>query len=78
MVRAARDVGMQVIWDSPHFGWPDDLNVFSPDFIWRSERLGARVRLTRYRKLRTRRCTASTWRSRSIVTTTWIRWLLRH
>lgn len=39
MVRAARDVGMQVIWDLCHFGWPDDLDVFSPDFIWRFERL---------------------------------------
>jgi hypothetical protein len=34
-VRAARDLGVQVIWDLCHFGWPDDLDVFSPAFVRR-------------------------------------------
>ncbi|HEX8143840.1 MAG TPA: hypothetical protein VF553_14675 [Pyrinomonadaceae bacterium] len=39
MVRAARDAKMQVIWDVCHYGWPDDLDVFSPAFIKRYSRL---------------------------------------
>jgi hypothetical protein len=39
MVRAARDAGVQVIWDICHYGWPDDLNVFSPAFIKRYAQL---------------------------------------
>lgn len=35
MIRAARDTGTQVIWDLCHYGWPDDLDVFSPAFITR-------------------------------------------
>ncbi len=33
IVRAARATGTQVIWDLCHFGWPDHLDVFSPEFI---------------------------------------------
>jgi hypothetical protein len=33
IVRAARETGTQVIWDLCHFGWPDHLDVFSPDFV---------------------------------------------
>jgi hypothetical protein len=33
IVRAARATGTQVIWDLCHFGWPDHLDVFAPDFI---------------------------------------------
>ncbi len=33
IVRAARATGTQVIWDLCHFGWPDHLDIFSPDFI---------------------------------------------
>lgn len=33
MVRAARDTNTQVIWDLCHYGWPDDLDVFSPQFL---------------------------------------------
>jgi hypothetical protein len=33
MVRAARDAGVQVIWDLCHYGWPDDLDVFRPEFV---------------------------------------------
>jgi hypothetical protein len=32
---AARDQGIQVIWDLCHWGWPDDLDIWSPDFIRR-------------------------------------------
>jgi beta-glucosidase/6-phospho-beta-glucosidase/beta-galactosidase len=35
MVRAAHDAGVQVIWDLCHYGWPDDLDVFSPKFVRR-------------------------------------------
>ena len=33
IVRAARATGTQVIWDLCHFGWPDHLDIFKPDFI---------------------------------------------
>ena len=33
MLRAARDTGMQVIWDLWHYGWPDDLDIWSPEFV---------------------------------------------
>ena len=33
MFRAARDSGMQVIWDLWHYGWPDHLDIFSTNFI---------------------------------------------
>jgi beta-glucosidase/6-phospho-beta-glucosidase/beta-galactosidase len=35
MLRAARDTGMEVIWDLWHYGWPDGLDVFSSAFITR-------------------------------------------
>ena len=35
MLRAARDTGMQVIWDLWHYGWPDDIDIFSAAFITR-------------------------------------------
>lgn len=33
MVRAAREAGVQVIWDLCHYGVPDDLDVFRPEFV---------------------------------------------
>ncbi|HEX4265825.1 MAG TPA: beta-glucosidase [Verrucomicrobiae bacterium] len=33
IVRAARATGTQVIWDLCHFGWPDHLDIFTPDFV---------------------------------------------
>jgi beta-glucosidase/6-phospho-beta-glucosidase/beta-galactosidase len=33
MFRAAKDTGMQVIWDLWHYGWPDDLDIFSSAFV---------------------------------------------
>lgn len=35
MLRAANDTGTQVIWDLLHYGWPDDVDIWSPDFITR-------------------------------------------
>lgn len=39
MVRTANEMGMQVIWDLFHYGWPDDIDIFSPEFIRRFEKL---------------------------------------
>lgn len=33
MVRAARDTGIQVIWDLCHYGLPPDLDIWSPAFV---------------------------------------------
>lgn len=33
MVRAAEDNRMQIIWDLLHYGWPDGLDVFHPEFV---------------------------------------------
>ncbi len=38
MLQAARDTGTQVIWDMMHYGWPDDLDVWSPAFVDRFAR----------------------------------------
>ncbi len=38
MLRAARETGMQVIWDLWHYGWPDDLDIFSAAFVDRFAR----------------------------------------
>ena len=38
MVRAAREQGIQVIWDVCHYGWPDDLDILAPAFIDRFAR----------------------------------------
>lgn len=35
MLHAARESGIQVIWDLCHYGWPDDLDIFSPEFVRR-------------------------------------------
>lgn len=37
MVRASLEAGVQVIWDLLHFGWPDHVDVFAPDFPARLE-----------------------------------------
>ena len=39
LVRAAREAGVQVIWDLCHYGWPDDLDIFAPEFVDRFARL---------------------------------------
>jgi hypothetical protein len=38
MLDAARQEGVQVIWDLCHYGWPDDLDFFSPAFVDRYAR----------------------------------------
>lgn len=35
MVRAARETRTQIIWDLCHYGWPNDLDIFSTEFIRR-------------------------------------------
>lgn len=32
-IRAARETGIQIIWDLFHYGFPDDLDIFSPEFV---------------------------------------------
>ena len=39
---AARAENAQVIWDLCHFGWPDHLDLFSPEFVARLAEYGAR------------------------------------
>jgi len=46
MLRAARTHGVQIIWDLCHYGWPDDIDLFTPTFVRRFARLaGAFARL---------------------------------
>lgn len=33
MVRAARDTGVQVVWDLWHYGWPDHLDIWRPAWV---------------------------------------------
>ena len=48
MLRAARGTGTQVIWDLAHWGWPDDVDIWSPSFIERFARFaGAVARVVR-------------------------------
>ncbi|HRO13734.1 MAG TPA: glycosyltransferase, partial [Paracoccus sp. (in: a-proteobacteria)] len=35
MLQAAQRTGTQVIWDLLHYGWPDDLDIWSADFVRR-------------------------------------------
>lgn len=37
MLRAARMTGTEVIWDLFHYGWPDDIDIFSSEFVRRFE-----------------------------------------
>ena len=38
MLGAMRQEKVQVVWDLFHYGWPDDLDMFSPEFIRRFAR----------------------------------------
>ncbi len=38
-IHAADEMGMQVIWDLCHYGWPDDLNIFQPEFVRRFSKM---------------------------------------
>ena len=33
MIRASSETGIQVLWDLLHYGWPDHLDVFQPEFV---------------------------------------------
>jgi beta-glucosidase/6-phospho-beta-glucosidase/beta-galactosidase len=35
ILRAARGTGVEIIWDLFHYGWPDDIDIFSPEFVRR-------------------------------------------
>ena len=39
IIRAARELNVQVIWDLCHYGWPDWLDIFEPRFVTAFERL---------------------------------------
>lgn len=39
MIRAAREAGVEVIWDLFHYGWPDDIKIFRPEFVTRFGRM---------------------------------------
>jgi hypothetical protein len=41
IVRAATETGTQVIWDLCHFGWPDHIDLFKPEFVFSLARYGA-------------------------------------
>lgn len=41
MLHAAEASGMQVIWDLMHYGWPDDIDIWSPRFVTRFARFAA-------------------------------------
>src|SRR5215216_3181175 len=48
MLRAARETGTQVIWDLAHWGWPENLDIWSPSFIGRFARFaGAAAQVVR-------------------------------
>lgn len=42
-IAAAREQGITVIWDLLHYGWPDDLDIYSPAFPRRFAHYAARV-----------------------------------
>ncbi|MCD5994050.1 beta-glucosidase [Pseudomonas sp. CDFA 602] len=41
MLRAARRQGTQVIWDLCHYGYPDDIDIWRPEFVERFARFAA-------------------------------------
>ena len=43
MLRAARDSGVQVVWDLCHYGYPDDLDIWRPAFVERFARFAGAV-----------------------------------
>jgi polysaccharide biosynthesis protein PelF len=38
MVTAAREHDIEVLWDLCHYGWPDDIDIFKPEFVERYRR----------------------------------------
>jgi glycosyltransferase involved in cell wall biosynthesis len=48
MLQAAHDSGTQLIWDLMHYGWPDDLDIWQPNFVDRFTKFAkAAARLVR-------------------------------
>lgn len=43
MLHAARDEGVQPIWDLCHYGWPDGIDIWRPEFVDRFARFTAAV-----------------------------------
>ncbi len=43
IVRAAEATSTQVIWDLWHYGWPDDIDIFSAEFVTRFTRFACRA-----------------------------------
>ncbi len=43
MLQAGLKNGVQIIWDLCHYGWPDDLDLFSPAFVDRFARFSAAI-----------------------------------
>ncbi len=41
MLQAASETGTQVIWDLLHYGWPDDIDIWSTSFVDRFARYAA-------------------------------------
>jgi glycosyltransferase involved in cell wall biosynthesis len=41
LLRPAQDQHVQVVWDLMHYGWPDDLDIWSPAFVSRFARFAA-------------------------------------
>lgn len=42
-IRAAKETNIQILWDLFHYGYPDDLNPFSDEFVPRFARFAAAV-----------------------------------
>ncbi|SDG04000.1 beta-glucosidase [Phytopseudomonas seleniipraecipitans] len=40
-LRAAEQAGVQVIWDLCHYGWPDGIDIWRPEFVERFARFAA-------------------------------------
>ena len=41
MLHAGRGCGTQIIWDLCHYGWPDDIDIWSPAFVDRFARFAS-------------------------------------
>jgi hypothetical protein len=43
MLQAARDARVEIVWDLCHYGWPDDIDIWSADFVDRFARYSSSV-----------------------------------
>jgi hypothetical protein len=41
MLRNSAELGVQILWDLCHYGWPDDIDIFSSEFVRRFARVSA-------------------------------------